>query len=72
MLGDVNSYQIFKRTSSLLKIFKVYVDLYNDEKSKNALLDYNDIIHLATNLLGAAKFTETFHVFNLGKVREKQ
>ncbi|WP_250295714.1 UvrD-helicase domain-containing protein [Wolbachia endosymbiont of Oedothorax gibbosus] len=50
-IRDMNSYQIFKRTSSLLSIFKVYVDLYNSEKSKNALLDYNDIIDLATNLL---------------------
>ncbi|MDR2831992.1 MAG: UvrD-helicase domain-containing protein [Rickettsiales bacterium] len=48
---NMNSHQIFKRTSSLLGIFKVYVDLYNSEKSKNALLDYNDIIDLATNLL---------------------
>ncbi|WP_250296986.1 UvrD-helicase domain-containing protein [Wolbachia endosymbiont of Oedothorax gibbosus] len=50
-IRDMNSYQIFKRTSSLLSIFKVYVDLYSSEKSKNALLDYNDIIDLATNLL---------------------
>ncbi|MDX5488077.1 MAG: UvrD-helicase domain-containing protein [Wolbachia endosymbiont of Andrena praecox] len=50
-IRDMNSYQIFKRTSSLLGVFKVYVDLYNSEKSKNALLDYNDIIDLATNLL---------------------
>ncbi|WP_341814647.1 UvrD-helicase domain-containing protein [Wolbachia endosymbiont (group A) of Chalcis sispes] len=50
-IRDMNSYQIFKRTSSLLGIFKVYVDLYSSEKSKNALLDYNDIIDLATNLL---------------------
>ncbi|MFT4314128.1 MAG: UvrD-helicase domain-containing protein [Wolbachia pipientis] len=48
---DINSYQIFARTSSLLSIFKVYVDLYNSEKSKNALLDYDDIINLATDLL---------------------
>ncbi|MDR1139497.1 MAG: UvrD-helicase domain-containing protein [Rickettsiales bacterium] len=61
---DVNSYQIFKRTSSLLKIFKVYVDLYNDEKSKNALLDYNDIIHLATNLLGNPEYKD-WVLFNL-------
>ncbi|NUY39512.1 AAA family ATPase [Wolbachia endosymbiont of Litomosoides brasiliensis] len=50
-IRNINSYQIFKRTSSLLDIFKVYIDLYNSEKSKNALLDYNDIIDLATNLL---------------------
>ncbi|MDX5462004.1 MAG: UvrD-helicase domain-containing protein [Wolbachia endosymbiont of Tetragnatha montana] len=50
-IRDMNSYQIFKRTSSLLSIFKVYVDLYSSEKSKNALLNYNDIIDLATNLL---------------------
>ncbi|WP_375604517.1 UvrD-helicase domain-containing protein [Wolbachia endosymbiont of Anurida maritima] len=50
-IKDINSYQIFKRTSSLFSIFKVYVDLYSSEKSKNALLDYNDIIDLATNLL---------------------
>ncbi|MDG7056959.1 MAG: UvrD-helicase domain-containing protein [Wolbachia endosymbiont of Penenirmus auritus] len=61
---DVNSYQIFKRTSSLLKIFKVYVDLYNDEKSKKALLDYNDIIHLATNLLGNPEYKD-WVLFNL-------
>ncbi|OAB80949.1 DNA helicase UvrD [Wolbachia endosymbiont of Laodelphax striatellus] len=48
---DINSYQIFARTSSLLSVFKVYVDLYNSEKSKNALLDYDDIINLATDLL---------------------
>jgi ATP-dependent helicase/nuclease subunit A len=60
----VNSYQIFKRTSSLLKIFKVYVDLYNDEKSKNALLDYNGIIHLATNLLGNPEYKD-WVLFNL-------
>ncbi|MFP3036008.1 MAG: UvrD-helicase domain-containing protein [Wolbachia sp.] len=63
-VGNVNSYQIFKRTSSLLKIFKVYVDLYNDEKSKNALLDYNDIIHLATNLLGNPDYKD-WVLFNL-------
>ncbi|WP_353287855.1 UvrD-helicase domain-containing protein [Wolbachia endosymbiont (group B) of Gerris lacustris] len=50
-MRNMNSYQIFKRTSSLLSILKVYVDLYNNEKSKNALLDYDDIINLATNLL---------------------
>ncbi|MDR2609798.1 MAG: UvrD-helicase domain-containing protein [Rickettsiales bacterium] len=61
---DVNSYQIFKRTSSLLKIFKVYADLYNSEKSKNALLDYNDIIHLATNLLGNPDYKD-WVLFNL-------
>jgi len=61
---DVNSYQIFKRTSSLLKIFKVYVDLYNDEKSKKALLDYNDIIRLATNLLGNPDYKD-WVLFNL-------
>ncbi|MCA4774220.1 UvrD-helicase domain-containing protein [Wolbachia endosymbiont of Mansonella perstans] len=60
----VHSYQIFKRTSSLLKIFKVYVDLYNDEKSKKALLDYNDIIHLATNLLGNRDYKD-WVLFNL-------
>jgi ATP-dependent helicase/nuclease subunit A len=48
---DLNAYQIFERTSHLLRIFKVYIDLYNGEKSKSALLDYNDIIDLATNLL---------------------
>ncbi|QKX02970.1 AAA family ATPase [Wolbachia endosymbiont of Litomosoides sigmodontis] len=50
-IRNINSYQIFKRTSSLLDIFKVYINLYNSEKLKNALLDYNDIIDLATNLL---------------------
>ena len=29
---DINSYQILRRTSSLLSIFKVYIDLYNNEK----------------------------------------
>ncbi|NUX00982.1 AAA family ATPase [Wolbachia endosymbiont of Madathamugadia hiepei] len=61
---DVNSYQIFKRNSSLLKIFKVYADLYNSEKSKNALLDYNDIIHLATSLLGNPDYKD-WVLFNL-------
>ncbi|MDG7055954.1 MAG: UvrD-helicase domain-containing protein [Wolbachia endosymbiont of Meromenopon meropis] len=53
---DTNSYQIFKRTSSLLRIFKVYVDLYNNEKSKKAFFDYNDIIDLAVNLLNKQKY----------------
>ncbi|MGL9733067.1 MAG: UvrD-helicase domain-containing protein [Wolbachia sp.] len=63
-IRDVNSYQIFKRTSSLLKIFKVYTDLYNNEKSKNALLDYNDIIHLAKNLLNNLDYKDLV-LFNL-------
>jgi ATP-dependent helicase/nuclease subunit A len=57
-IKDMNSYQIFKRTSSLLGIFKVYIDLYNSEKSKNALLDYNDIIDLATNLLSNPSYKD--------------
>jgi ATP-dependent helicase/nuclease subunit A len=57
-IKDMNSYQIFKRTSSLLGIFKVYIDLYNSEKSKNALLDYNDIIDLATNLLSNPNYKD--------------
>ncbi len=57
-IRDMNSYQIFKRTSSLLGVFKVYVDLYNSEKSKNALLDYNDIINLATNLLSNPNYKD--------------
>ncbi|MCX3065780.1 UvrD-helicase domain-containing protein, partial [Wolbachia endosymbiont of Drosophila pseudotakahashii] len=61
---DMNSYQIFKRTSSLLGVFKVYVDLYNSEKSKNALLDYNDIIDLATNLLSNSNYKDWI-LFNL-------
>ena len=61
---DTNSYQIFKRTSSLLGVFKVYVDLYNSEKSKNALLDYNDIINLATNLLSNPNYKDWI-LFNL-------
>lgn len=60
----MNSYQIFKRTSSLLGVFKVYVDLYNSEKSKNALLDYNDIINLATNLLSNPNYKDWI-LFNL-------
>lgn len=60
----MNSYQIFKRTSSLLGIFKVYVDLYSSEKSKNALLDYNDIIGLATNLLSNPNYKDWI-LFNL-------
>ncbi|NSM56116.1 UvrD-helicase domain-containing protein [Wolbachia endosymbiont of Atemnus politus] len=63
-IRDINSYQIFKRTSSLLDVFKVYVDLYNSEKSKNALLDYNDIIDLATNLLGNLDYKD-WVLFNL-------
>ncbi len=63
-IKDMNSYQIFKRTSSLLGIFKVYVDLYSSEKSKNALLDYNDIIGLATNLLSNPNYKDWI-LFNL-------
>ncbi|MBA8752733.1 UvrD-helicase domain-containing protein [Wolbachia endosymbiont of Drosophila innubila] len=63
-IRDMNSYQIFKRTSSLLGVFKVYVDLYNSEKSKNALLDYNDIINLATNLLSNPNYKDGI-LFNL-------
>ncbi len=63
-IRDMNSYQIFKRTSSLLGGFKVYVDLYNSEKSKNALLDYNDIINLATNLLSNPNYKDWI-LFNL-------
>ncbi|WP_353284227.1 UvrD-helicase domain-containing protein [Wolbachia endosymbiont (group A) of Lasioglossum fulvicorne] len=63
-IRDMNSYQIFKRTSSLLGIFKVYIDLYNSEKSKNALLDYNDIINLATNLLSNPNYKDWI-LFNL-------
>ncbi|WP_265042717.1 UvrD-helicase domain-containing protein [Wolbachia endosymbiont (group A) of Scambus nigricans] len=63
-IRDMNSYQIFKRTSSLLGVFKVYIDLYNSEKSKNALLDYNDIIDLATNLLSNPNYKDWI-LFNL-------
>ncbi len=63
-IKDMNSYQVFKRTSSLLSIFKVYVDLYSSEKSKNALLDYNDIIGLATNLLSNPNYKDWI-LFNL-------
>ncbi len=63
-IRDMNSYQIFKRTSSLLGVFKVYVDSYNSEKSKNALLDYNDIINLATNLLSNPNYKDWI-LFNL-------
>lgn len=63
-IKDMNSYQIFKRTSSLLGIFKVYVDLYSSKKSKNALLDYNDIIDLATNLLSNPDYKDWI-LFNL-------
>ncbi|MDE5065551.1 UvrD-helicase domain-containing protein [Wolbachia endosymbiont of Drosophila malagassya] len=63
-IRDMNSYQIFKRISSLLGVFKVYVDLYNSEKSKNALLDYNDIINLATNLLSNPNYKDWI-LFNL-------
>lgn len=61
---DMDSYQIFKRTSNLLTIFKVYVDFYNNEKLKNALLDYNDIIDLATNLLSDHNYKD-WVLFNL-------
>ncbi|QOD38097.1 UvrD-helicase domain-containing protein [Candidatus Wolbachia massiliensis] len=63
-IRDMNSYKIFQRTSSLLGIFKVYIDLYNSEKSKNALLDYNDIIDLATNLLSNPDYKD-WVLFNL-------
>ncbi|NEV49657.1 DNA helicase UvrD [Wolbachia pipientis] len=63
-IKDMNSYQIFRRTSSLLGIFKVYVDLYSSEKSKNALLDYNDIIGLAKNLLSNPNYKDWI-LFNL-------
>ncbi|WP_143689604.1 UvrD-helicase domain-containing protein [Wolbachia endosymbiont of Nilaparvata lugens] len=63
---DINSYQIFARTSSLLSVFKVYVDLYNSEKSKNALLDYDDIINLATDLLSNPG-DKDWILFNLDK-----
>ncbi|WP_341823722.1 UvrD-helicase domain-containing protein [Wolbachia endosymbiont (group A) of Agelastica alni] len=63
-IRDMHSYQIFKRTSSLLGIFKVYIDLYSSEKSKNALLDYNDIIDLATNLLSNPNYKDWI-LFNL-------
>lgn len=61
---DMDSYQIFKRTSNLLTIFKVYADFYNSEKLKNALLDYNDIIDLATNLLSDHNYKD-WVLFNL-------
>ncbi|APR98387.1 UvrD-helicase domain-containing protein [Wolbachia endosymbiont of Folsomia candida] len=63
-VADLDAYQIFERTSHLLKIFKVYIDLYNSEKSKNALLDYNDIIDLATNLLSNPEYKD-WVLFNL-------
>ncbi|WFW29960.1 MAG: UvrD-helicase domain-containing protein [Wolbachia endosymbiont of Menacanthus eurysternus] len=55
-IRNINSYQIFRRTSSLLKIFKIYINLYNDEKSKKALLDYDDIIRLAKNLINNSEY----------------
>ncbi|VVC46484.1 UvrD/AddA helicase, N-terminal,P-loop containing nucleoside triphosphate hydrolase,UvrD-like helicase, ATP- [Cinara cedri] len=61
---DMDSYQIFQRTSNLLIIFKVYVDFYNNEKLQNALLDYNDIIDLATNLLSDHNYKD-WVLFNL-------
>ncbi|MDD9331766.1 MAG: UvrD-helicase domain-containing protein [Wolbachia sp.] len=61
---DVNAYQIFERTSHLLSIFKVYTNLYSNEKSKNALLDYNDIIDLTTNLLSNHDYKDLV-LFNL-------
>lgn len=61
---DMDSYQIFQRTSNLLIIFKVYVDFYNNEKLKSALLDYNDIIDLATNLLSDHNY-KNWVLFNL-------
>ncbi|WP_168464858.1 UvrD-helicase domain-containing protein [Wolbachia endosymbiont of Ctenocephalides felis wCfeT] len=63
-IRDTNSYQIFKRASNLLKIFKVYFRLYSDEKAKNALLDYNDIIDLAMGLLGNQDYKD-WVLFNL-------
>ncbi|WP_341808268.1 UvrD-helicase domain-containing protein [Wolbachia endosymbiont (group E) of Neria commutata] len=63
-ISDMNSYQIFERTHHLLRIFKVYIDLYNSEKSENALLDYNDIIDLATNLLSNPDYKD-WVLFNL-------
>ncbi|VVC38929.1 Hypothetical protein CINCED_3A008569, partial [Cinara cedri] len=61
---DMDSYQILQRTSNLLIIFKVYVDFYNNEKLKNALLDYNDIIDLAINLLSDHNYKD-WVLFNL-------
>ncbi|WCR53811.1 MAG: ATP-dependent helicase/nuclease subunit A [Wolbachia endosymbiont of Ctenocephalides orientis wCori] len=63
-IKDINAYKIFKRTSSLLNISKIYTDLYNSEKSKNAFLDYNDIIDLATNLLSDHNYKD-WVLFNL-------
>lgn len=63
---DLESYQIFKRTSALLNIFKVYADFYKSEKLKNSLLDYNDIIDLATKLLNHHDYKE-WVLFNLNK-----
>ena len=63
-IKDINAYKIFQRTSSLLNIFRIYADLYNSEKSKNAFLDYNDIIDLATNLLSDHDYKD-WVLFNL-------
>ncbi|QKX01729.1 AAA family ATPase [Wolbachia endosymbiont of Cruorifilaria tuberocauda] len=65
-IKDINSYKVFKRTSNLFNIFKVYIDLYNSEKSKNALLDYNDIIDLAINLLSNPEYKD-LALFNLNQ-----
>ncbi len=49
-IRDIDAQQIFKRTSNLLNIFQVYTSFYKNEKLKNALIDYNDVIDLATKL----------------------
>ncbi|MBV0899518.1 MAG: UvrD-helicase domain-containing protein [Wolbachia endosymbiont of Fragariocoptes setiger] len=48
---EVSSYKIFQKTSNLVHILKVYIELYNYEKLKYALLDYNDVIILTVKLL---------------------
>ncbi len=63
-IKDINAHQIFKRTRSLLNIFNAYTDLYKKEKTKNRLLDYNDVINLSTDLLSNIEYKD-WVLFNL-------
>jgi ATP-dependent helicase/nuclease subunit A len=50
-IKDIDAQQIFSRTSNLLNIFQAYISFYKDEKLRNALIDYNDVIDLAIKLI---------------------
>lgn len=61
---EFNSYQIATRTISLLRIFERFTALYSLEKKKNALLDYDDVVTLALNLITDHK-SKDWILFNL-------